>query len=804
MTSASRRRIGPSIAPSAAGQPAVRSLPLVALRAGGPGGARSRQHRVARPECNTRDIIAAMTQQFARIPSDAGAVVREVRGFGGVPWARLFGYLRPHWRPFSLALVGLVISSAVGLAFPLIIAGVVTTVVAGGDAGGLDALIVMLVALFLVQAAGGFLQTYLLGVVGERVVAQLRGELFGRLITLSLDFHTSHRVGELISRLSNDVTLVRTMLTQTVTSLLSSLIGLVGSVVILFTLSPTLLLVILLLAPALIVVAVVFGRPLQRVSTQVQDTIAGSTTTAEEALSGIRVVKSYVREDWELERYDRDLRTVVATGSRLALWRALFGMLMGFLGFGAIAALLWYTGHQVIDGTLGIGTLTGFLLYGVAIGASLGSLASLYGQFREGTGAIERVFEIIDTRPTVLDAPDARPLGTVAGRVELDDVSFAYLPDRPVVREVSLTIAAGETLALVGPSGSGKTTLVGLIPRLWDVTSGAIRVDGVDVRDVTVDSLRGQIGLVAQEATLFGGTVRENILYGRLDATEADMVAAAVAANAHDFISVLPDRLRHGGRRPRHAAVGRSAPARGDRPGDPQGPADPAARRGDELARQRVRAAGPGGARPAQGGAHDDHRGPPTLDDPRGGPDRGAGRRLAGRARDAGRAAGARRAVRAAASDAVRAARGRGAGRGLTWRSTWSGSSRPRRACTTGRCASSGRAERPGTGSGSSSRSWSASGAARCRGSTASSRWRRRGRTSSIRSWEPRLRECVGAVLATSGVTAEQIFGSLDAMKVRSSMTLFHRAAPDEPLFTQMLGRFYGGTTDEATEAMLR
>ncbi len=399
----------------------------------------------------------------------------------------------------------------------------------------------MLIALFCVQAVGGFVQTYLLGVVGERVVAQLRGELFGRLITLSLDFHASRRVGELISRLSSDVTLVRTMLTQTVTSLLSSIIGLVGSVMILFTLSPTLLLVVLLLAPALIAVAIVFGRPLQRVSTQVQDTIARSTTTAEEALSGIRVVKSYVREEWELERYDADLRTVVATGSRLALWRAGFGALMGFLGFGAIAALLWYTGHQVIDGTLGIGTLTGFLLYGVAIGASLGSIASLYGQFREGTGAIERVFEIIDTRPTILDAPDARPLGRVAGRIELDGVSFEYLPGRPVVRDVSLTVPAGETLALVGPSGSGKTTLVGLIPRLWDVTAGTIRVDGIDIRDVTVDSLRGQIGLVAQEATLFGGTVRENILYGRLDATDDEMVAAAVAANAHDFISVLPD-----------------------------------------------------------------------------------------------------------------------------------------------------------------------------------------------------------------------------------------------------------------------
>ena len=482
-----------------------------------------------------------MTQQFARIPSEAGDVVRQVRNLGGVPWARLFHYLRPNALRFAIALVGLIISSFIGLAFPLIIAGITTEVVAGGDPAGLDRLVVILVVVFLIQAVGSFLQTYLLGVVGERVVAQLRGDLFGRLVTLSLDFHASRRVGELVSRLSSDVTLVRTMLTQTVTSLLSAVIGLIGSIIILFTLSPTLLFIVLLLAPVLIAVAIVFGRPLQRVSTEVQDTIARSTTTAEEALSGIRVVKSYVREDWELHRYDADLQTVVTTGSRLALWRALFGALMGFLGFCAVAGLLWYTGHQVIAGELGIGTLTAFLLYGVAIAASLGTIAGLYGQFREGTGAIERVFEIIDTRPTIVDAPDARPMPQVTGRIELERVSFAYQADRLVLREVSLTIPAGETLALVGPSGSGKTTLTGLIPRLWDVGDGSIRVDGIDIREVMVASLRDQIGLVAQEATLFGGTIRENILYGRLDATESELIVAAQAANAADFIDALPD-----------------------------------------------------------------------------------------------------------------------------------------------------------------------------------------------------------------------------------------------------------------------
>jgi subfamily B ATP-binding cassette protein MsbA len=474
-------------------------------------------------------------------PLGRDEVARQVRLMGGVPWRRLLGYLRPHRAPFLLAICGLILGSGLALMVPLIVAGLVTSVVAGGDSAGLDRLIVGLVILFVAQSLGGFVQSYLLGVVGERVVARLRDQLFERLVTLSLDFHGRRRVGELVSRLSSDVTLVRTMLTQTTTSLLSSLIGLIGAVAILFVLNPTLLAVVLVLAPALIAVAVLLGRPLQRVSTQVQDAIARSTVTAEEALSGIRVVKSYVREQFEVERYGADLSGVVAAGSRLALWRAVFGGLMGFLGFGAIAMLLWYTGHEVIGGRLAIGTLTGFLLYGVTIGSSLATIASLYGQFREGTGAVSRVFELIDTRPTIVDMPGSRPLGRITGRIELDAVSFSYDGVRDVLKDVSLDIAAGEVLALVGPSGSGKTTLVGLIPRLWDVTGGAIRVDGTDIRDVTTASLRGQIGLVPQEATLFGGTIRDNIRYGRLEATEDEIVAAARSANAHDFVSALPD-----------------------------------------------------------------------------------------------------------------------------------------------------------------------------------------------------------------------------------------------------------------------
>ena len=423
---------------------------------------------------------------------------------------------------------------------PLAIGGVVGRVTEG-DAEGLTELLLALAGLALVLAIANLVQTRTLGVVGERIVAQLRTELFGGLVGLELDFFVKRRVGELISRLTSDVTQVRTLLTTTVAEILSSALSLVGAVVILLVLEPALLVLVLVLAPALLVVAVVASRPLRRLSMRVQDAIATSTTTAEEALAGIRVVKVFGREDWERRHYAQEVDEVVGTGIRLVTWRAGFGAVMTFLGFGALAVILWYTGQQVIAGTLSLGALTAFLLYGAAIGGSLGSLASQYGRFQEGAGAIARVFELIDERPTIVDAADAVALPAVRGRIRFDSVSFGYRPDRPVLRDIALEIEPGEILGVVGPSGSGKTTFCNLVPRLWDVSSGTIEIDGLDLRSVRLADLRQAIALVPQEAPVFGGTIRENILYGRLDATEEELIAASRAAYAHDFIVAMPE-----------------------------------------------------------------------------------------------------------------------------------------------------------------------------------------------------------------------------------------------------------------------
>jgi ATP-binding cassette, subfamily B, bacterial MsbA len=459
-----------------------------------------------------------------------------------VNWRRLFGYLKPYRGRMALAILALIVSSGFGLAFPLVIVRLLDSVTQAKSDAPLNLLAAMLIGIFLFQAAFGFLQSYLLAYIGERVVYDLRTSLYAQLQKLSLDFYAFRRVGDLVSRLSSDVTQMRTMLTTNITMLLSQVLVLIGSIAILLTLNARFTLFILALVPVVILVAFVFGSRIRKGSTQIQDQLADSTIVAEEGLQGIRVVKSFGREAYEVQRYNTAMDKTFRASLRMAVYSSLFGGVMTFLGFSSIAAIMWYGGHEVLAGRLTLAMITGFLIYGISIAGSLGGLGGLYGQVSAAIGGVQRVFELLDATPRVQDAPDAVALPAVRGHITFENVSFSYDGDSTVLQNVSLEVRAGEILALVGPSGAGKSTIFNLIPRFYDPTGGTICIDGHDLRGVTQHSLREQIGIVPQETILFGGTIRENILYGRLEATEEEMIAAARAANAHDFIMGFPNQ----------------------------------------------------------------------------------------------------------------------------------------------------------------------------------------------------------------------------------------------------------------------
>jgi ATP-binding cassette, subfamily B, bacterial MsbA len=462
-------------------------------------------------------------------------------GLKEINWRRLFSSLAPYKGRMAVAIISLLVSAAMGLSFPLVIVRLLDSVTSSHDMGTLNILAIALVGIFLVQAAFNFLQSYMLSYTGERIVYDLRTSLYGHLQKLSLDFYSSRRVGDLVSRLSSDVTQMRNMLTTNLTMILSQVMTLIGSIAILFTMNARFTLFILALVPVIVIVAFVFGSRIRKTSTRSQDQLADATVVAEEGLQGIRVVKSFGRQEHETGRYKTAMDKTFRVSLRMAVLNSLFGAIMMFLGFGSIAAIMWYGGQEVIAGRLTLAMITGFLMYGVSIAASLGGLGGLYGQLNAAVGGVKRVFDIMDTPPSIVDLPGALALPDVKGKIEFDDVRFGYRKNLPVVKDVSLSIDAGEIVALIGPSGAGKSTLFNLIPRFYDPESGSIRIDGYDIRTITQASLHSAIAIVPQETILFGGTVRENILYSKLDANESEMIEAAISANAHDFITELPN-----------------------------------------------------------------------------------------------------------------------------------------------------------------------------------------------------------------------------------------------------------------------
>ncbi|AHG91711.1 ABC transporter transmembrane region [Gemmatirosa kalamazoonensis] len=473
-------------------------------------------------------------------PADARA--RKRRLASPKPLGKLLPLLRPHAGRLAVAAVCLVLAAGAGLVFPKIVGWLLDSAFMLRDRGRLDRIALALLAVFAVQGVLNFVQVYLLSATAERVTARLREELFAHLVQLSPGFFTERRTGELTSRLSADLALLQSLLNTWISELARQLLFLVGGVVLLTFTDPHLTLTTLAVAPVIVAAAIVFGRMLRRASTGVQDRVAEATAMADEAFSQIRTVQSFVRESHEVRRYGALLGEVVTAAVARARMRATFFGVVGFVAFAGVTAVLWEGGQRVLAGTLTAGALVQFLFYAFFIAAAVGSLASLFGHFQEAIGAAGRVFELLATAPVVAEPAAPLPLGRVRGAVALDGVTFRYGPTLPdVLHDVSLHAAPGEVVALVGRSGAGKTTIASLLPRFWDVPAGRVSLDGEDVRTLSLTELRGAIGVVPQEPALFSGTIRENIAYARPDASLDDVIAAARAAHAHEFVERLPN-----------------------------------------------------------------------------------------------------------------------------------------------------------------------------------------------------------------------------------------------------------------------
>jgi subfamily B ATP-binding cassette protein MsbA len=455
--------------------------------------------------------------------------------------------LRPFRAQLAIAGICLIVAAAVGLMFPQIVRKLLDAAFQQHDRALLDRIALGLLGLFALQGVMNFIQVYLLTATTERVVASLREDVFAHLVRLSPGFFTERRTGELTSRLSADLAVLQSLMSTWISEMSRQVLFLIGGIVLLTLTHPQLTTTTLAVVPIVVGAAFLFGRRLRRASTGVQDRIAEAMAGADEAFSQIRTVQSFHREAEETRRYSAQLAGVVIAAVARARIRALFFGVVGFVAFGGVVAVLWEGGRLVLEGQLTPGALVSFLLYAIFVAASVGQLASLFGSYQEALGAASRVFELLETIPTVAEptAPATLPK-PVRGAVAFENVSFGYSLDLPeVLSDVSLRIAPGEVVALVGPSGAGKTTIASLLPRFWDVGSGRITLDDVDVRDLSFADLRGAVGMVPQEPALFSGTIAENIAYARPDEvgvrpTDAEIRDAARAAHALEFIERLP------------------------------------------------------------------------------------------------------------------------------------------------------------------------------------------------------------------------------------------------------------------------
>jgi subfamily B ATP-binding cassette protein MsbA len=432
-------------------------------------------------------------------------------------------------------------SAAANLYVPWIIKDMVDKVLMNKDMMLLNLIAAGIVVVFLFRGIFYYGQSYLVSYIAQRVIIDVRELLYIKFQKLQLGYYEKKQTGTIMSYITNDVAALQAALVDSLIEMVTELSILIGSLIMMFYLDWKLSIVTLVVVPVIGQAMKIFGRKLKQSGALIQERTAEITSLLQESISGVRVVKSFAREDYEIERFQNQNNLNFKANMKSVQLSSLLTPTVEFLAAVIVAVILWFGGYQVVNGALTAGALVAFLTYAVNLANPVKRISRVYGTINKAMAAAERVFNVLDTEEKLKDKPNAIELPKISGDVQFDHVSFGYKKDVDVLHDLTLEAKPGQVIAFVGPSGAGKSTIANLIPRFYDVTAGSIKIDGIDIRDVTIRSLREQIGVVPQETMLFSGTVKDNIRYGRLDATDEEIIEAAKAANAHNFIMHLAD-----------------------------------------------------------------------------------------------------------------------------------------------------------------------------------------------------------------------------------------------------------------------